>query len=329
MKNVLIIQTAFIGDVILATALIEQVKEKYPNAKIDFLLRSGNESLLSSNPNINTIHIWNKKNKIRSMISIIFEIRKTKYDLLLNIQRFLNSGLIGFFSKATTKVCFDKNPLHLLYTRSIKHQIPHKTGLGFAHEVQRNSQLLDESLIDQYQRPALYFSKSEEEKISTFQDAKYIVMAPSSVWFTKQMPKEKWIELIKNSPSEYEIFIIGAPNEKEYLQSIINESDRGTLLAGQLSLKESALLMKKAQRVFVNDSGPLHLASSVNAKTTVFFCSTIPEFGYGPLSEDSIVIETAPRQECSPCGLHGKKECPLTHFKCAYDININKAIESI
>jgi heptosyltransferase-2 len=74
--------------------------------------------------------------------------------------------------------------------------------------------------------------------------------------------------------------------------------------------------MRDAAMNFVNDSAPMHFASAMNAPTTAFFCSTIPEFGFGPLSEKARIVETEEQLECRPCGLHGKKSCPLGHFKC-------------
>jgi ADP-heptose:LPS heptosyltransferase len=80
--------------------------------------------------------------------------------------------------------------------------------------------------------------------------------------------------------------------------------------------------MKLATMNYVNDSAPLHLASAMNAPVTAFFCSTIPEFGFGPLSENNQIIQTEEKLNCRPCGLHGKKVCPEGHFKCGTEINI-------
>jgi heptosyltransferase-2 len=79
--------------------------------------------------------------------------------------------------------------------------------------------------------------------------------------------------------------------------------------------------MKDAKMNFVNDSAPLHFASSVNAPVTAIFCSTVTDFGFGPLSDDSAVVETALNLTCRPCGLHGYRECPEKHFKCAVTID--------
>jgi heptosyltransferase-2 len=86
-------------------------------------------------------------------------------------------------------------------------------------------------------------------------------------------------------------------------------------LAGKLTLLQSAALMAGAQHNYVNDSGPLHLASATNAPVSAFFCSTIPEFGFGPLSDKASIIEVQ-GLDCRPCGLHGHKSCPKGHFRC-------------
>ncbi len=327
--KILIMQTAFIGDVVLATSLVEQTKAMYPNSSIDFLLRQGNQSLLMHNPHITNIIVWNKKkNKYSSLIKLALNARKENYDLILNIQRFTSSGIFCLIAGAKVTVGFDKNPLSFFFTKKIKHQIPFLKDGRIQHEVQRNALLLNESLHSPV-RPKLYFSQEEINKVDTLTNDKksYLVMAPSSVWFTKQWSKHKWMQLTKELEKTYHIYFIGGPDDKEYIDSI--REDTGTNLCGVLSLTESAYLMQNSKRVIVNDSAPLHLASSVNARTTAIFCSTIKDFGYYPLSDNSCVIHTDEDLECRPCGLHGKKACPLGHFKCSETIDIRKVIESV
>jgi lipopolysaccharide heptosyltransferase II len=331
-NKVLIIQTAFIGDVILATSLIAQIKEYNPHIQIDFLLRKGNEVLLQNNPHINQIFIWDKKNKLKSMIQNIKLIRKEKYDYTFNIQRFFNSGLMTLLSKAKNKVGFDKNPLSFFYNYKVQHQIPHLTSTGYLHEVERNALLVKEVFPEfevKRSRPELFFNSNQMNKVDGIisQNEKFIVMAPSSVWYTKALAPKKWIELIKNL-IDYKVYIIGAPDDNSFVESLIKSQHHTVNLCGKLSLPESAYLMSKAQWVLVNDSAPLHLASAVNAATIAFFCSTIEEFGYSPLSERSHII-SVDKLDCRPCGLHGHKECPKGHFKCSEEINLNKVIQLI
>ena len=317
-KQILVIQTAFIGDVILATGLLEKLSAHFPKAKIDFLVRKGNESLTKNHPFLRQTLIWDKQGgKYKNLFKLIRSIRKTRYDLVINVQRFANSGLLTALSKGKTTVGFDKNPFSWAFTKKVTHKI--EEGV---HEVARNHDLIREMTDESPAKPKLYPSERDYEQASSFQDQPYICLAPTSVWFTKQYPKEKWIEFIQQTAFEGNIYLLGAPSDIDACQHIISKSKRADVinLCGKLSLLQSAALMKNAQMNFVNDSAPMHLASSVNAKTAAIFCSTIPEFGFGPLSEDSRVIEIQEELNCRSCGLHGKKACPEGHFNCGFHI---------
>jgi heptosyltransferase-2 len=102
-----------------------------------------------------------------------------------------------------------------------------------------------------------------------------------------------------------------------------------TILAGKLNFLESAALMEKAVMNYVNDSAPMHFASAMNAPVTAIYCSTIPAFGYGPLSENSTIVELQEPLSCRPCGIHGKKSCPETHFNCAMKIRNEQLLASL
>ena len=321
MNRILIIQTAFLGDVILATGLIESLIKKHPKAKIDFLLRKGNEGLLKDHPKLNKVLVWDKSNKKYSNLrKIAREVRKTEYDLVLNLQRFASSGYMTWNSRAKMKVGFTKNPLSFIYSKKVKHIIG-----GNKHEVERNFDLLKEVGDYEIQKPSLYPSDQDFEKIETIFGTKpYVVMAPASVWYTKQMPSEKWVELIRHMESSFNIYLIGGKGDFEHLESIRENAKREQVsnLAGQLNLLESSALISGSNMTYVNDSAPLHIATAMDAPVTAFFCSTIPEFGFGPLSTSRKIVETTEKLDCRPCGLHGKKACPLGHFKCGHGINV-------
>jgi len=323
----LIIQTAFIGDVILATGLIEKLHQHYSEAKIDFLLRKGNEGLLTGHPLLRTILIWNKKeSKISNLLKIIKQVRRNRYNCVINVHRFASSGFITALSGSKLKIGFDKNPMSFAFTKKIKHQI------GNLHEVQRNHQLIEEITDSHYAKPKLYPTAKDFEKVKSFQAEPYICIAPSSVWFTKQFPAEKWIEfLISIKDSSNKIYLLGAPADHVVCESIRLASTNENVInvAGKLSFLESAALIKNAVMNFVNDSAPMHLASAMNAPVTAIFCSTVPSFGFGPLSDHSIIIETKEKLDCRPCGLHGFKACPKGHFKCAYSIENEKLVNSL
>lgn len=323
----LIIQTAFIGDVILATGLIEKLHQHYPEASIDFLLRKGNEGLLSGHPLLRNVLIWDKKeSKVANLIKMIKQVRRNRYDCVVNIHRFASSGLITAFSGSKLKIGFDKNPLSFSFTKKIKHQI------GQVHEVERNHQLIAEVTDAHYAKPRLYPGEKDHEKVKPFQVGPYLCIAPTSVWFTKQFPAEKWIDFLKSVGTRVaRIYLLGAPSDQATCESIklAVKSEHVVNLAGQLSFLESAALIRGARMCFVNDSAPMHLASAMNAPVAAIFCSTVPSFGFGPLSGQSIIIETKENLDCRPCGLHGFKACPKGHFRCAYSIDNAALVDTL
>lgn len=320
--RILIIQTAFIGDVILATAVAEKLSQFHPDAKIDFLVRKGNEALLKGNPRINQVLVRDKKEgKIKSLFKTLFILRNNPYDLLINLHRYGSSGFITAFSKAKKKIGFDKNPFSFFYDKKFSHEI----GNG-KHEVERNHLLITEMTDENHALPKLYPSEKNFESIKDFQSEPYVCIAPTSVWFTKQFPLEKWLELIQLIP--YKIFLLGGSEDQDICKKIksLSGGKRITNLSGKLSFLESAALIKGAKMNYVNDSAPLHMASAMNAPTTAIFCSTVPAFGFGPLADNARIVENKEKLACRPCGLHGHRQCPEKHFRCALTIAVDAVI---
>ena len=323
----LVIQTAFIGDAILATALLEKLHDHFPESKIDYMIRKGNEGLFQTHPFIHKLIVWDKKNdKFKNLIRILISVRKNKYDYVINLQRFASTGLFTAFSKANEKVGFSKNPFSFLFDKKVEHSIDDDS-----HEIERNQMLIRHFTDEDYFRPHLYPSEIDFNNVSKYKSRGYICISPASVWYTKQFPKDKWIEFINKLRNDISVYLLGGPEDNELCESIILESSCVGIqnLAGKLTLIESAALMKDSLMNFSNDSAPLHLASAMNAPITAIFCSTSPNFGFGPLSNKSRIVQSKEILKCRPCGLHGKKECPEKHFKCAYTIDINELISII
>ncbi|MEM6523205.1 MAG: glycosyltransferase family 9 protein [Bacteroidota bacterium] len=326
MNKILIIQTAFLGDVVLATSIIEKLVSSYPKCELHFLLRSGNQHILDLHPKLSKIWVWDKKHKYAQLFTIIRKLRNERFDLIVNLQRFASSGLFTILSGAKETRGFKKNPFSFFFSKSVKHEI---SSSDHQHEINRNHKLIADITDLNVERPKLYPSKNHFERVKGYTLEKYITIAPASVWYTKQWPKKKWVELINNIDTDYRIYLIGAPGDSALCDEITAETDKihVTNLAGKLSPLESVALIKGATMNFVNDSAPLHFASAVNASVTAIFCSTVPNFGFGPLSDDATVVEVKQPLACRPCGLHGHKACPEKHFKCALDISTDQMIQ--
>ena len=330
MQKILVIQTAFIGDVVLATGIIEKLHTFFPDAQIDFLVRKGNEALLTGHPFLHEVLVWDKKqHKLRNLYDMGRRIRRTEYDKVINVQRFAATGLLTAFSGAKITIGFDKNPLSRFFTKAIPHVV--STAGAPLHEIQRNQQLIKDFTDDQPARPRLYPAQQDYDRVGQYKDSHYITLSPASVWFTKQYPKDKWISFINKVPATYKIYLLGAPSDAGLCEDLRTASTHASVinLAGSLSFLQSAALMKDAVMNYVNDSAPMHFASSVNAPVTAIYCSTIPAFGFGPLSDKRFIVEIEQSLDCRPCGLHGYKACPKGHFNCAYKIEDRQLLQTL
>jgi ADP-heptose:LPS heptosyltransferase len=329
LKKFLIIQTAFIGDVVLATVLIEKLHEYFPDAQIDFLLRKGNEQLLAGHPFLHEILIWDKKqNKQKNLFRMLKRIRGNRYDKVINVQRFFATGLLKAFYGAKETIGFDKNPLSFLFSKKIKHQLGGETSF---HETVRNLTLIRAFTDNLICKPKLYPSTADFSDVEVLTHSKFITLSPASVWFTKQFPALQWITFINHIPAGYLIYLLGGPGDRALCESILESCERSELkvLAGTLTFLQSAALMKNASMNYVNDSAPMHFASAMNAPVTAIYCSTIPEFGFGPLSDIRHIVEIDQPLYCRPCGLHGYAACPERHFKCALEIKQMQIIKTL
>ncbi|MBY0425631.1 MAG: glycosyltransferase family 9 protein [Cytophagales bacterium] len=329
-NKILVIQTAFLGDVILATSLLEKLHQTYPHASLDFLVKKGNEGLVVGHPFIRQTLVFDKgKGKLRTLIALARAVRKEKYDLVVNVQRFFSSGFIATFSGAKQITGFDKNPFSFFFTHKIKHQI--KNSVPFEQEIYRNQHLIDGYTNGVAAKPRLYPSPADLETIQPYVKQPFICLAPASVWKTKRLPEHKWVGIADHMPENLHIYLLGAPSDAPMLEEIKNHSSHPLIsnLAGKFTFLQSAALMKKSVMNVVNDSGPMHLASAMNAPTCAVFCSTVENFGFGPLSDISFVVQTEEALDCKPCGVHGLNACPLGHFKCGEGVSVDRIVSII
>lgn len=203
-SKILIIQTAFIGDVVLATSLVEKINGQYPGATIHFLLRRGNEGLLKDHPLISKLLILDKQSgKYWNLMKMIKTIRHERYDYVVNVQRFFTTGLLTALSGAKTKIGFKKNPLSWAFNIRVDHLISEN---GMMHEIDRNHKLIESFTDRSRSLPRLYPRQNDFRQVPAH---KFVCLAPASVWFTKQFPKSNWIDLINLIPPECAVLLIG------------------------------------------------------------------------------------------------------------------------
>lgn len=319
--NILIIHTAFIGDIVLSTALIEKIAKRYEYSNIYYLTTPLGAQILKNNPNLKEIIVYDKRNKdkgFKGIFKIVKELRKKNIDLCLTPHRYLRSSLLTFFSGAKIKIGYDVAPFSFIFDKKIKYD---KT----KHEVEKLLSFLDDRIEEDNERfeLKLYPSIAEKNKVDLLfkdvQDKKIVVLAPGSKWFTKMWPEE-YFNILIDSLSKMEhikIVIVGGKEEKN-----INLELTGKVLdlRGETTLLELAEVIRRADIIVSNDSSPIHIGSAFeNVKVVGIFGPTIREFGFFPWSKNSTVFEVKDLY-CRPCGIHGGNKCPETHFKCMKDI---------
>jgi heptosyltransferase-2 len=331
----LVIQKAFIGDVVLGLVVPQALKALHPEAKIDYLVRKGTEGFLHGHPDLNQVLVWDKQQgKLSQLRHWVTFIRQQRYDAVLNLHRFGSSGVITALSGSPLRVGFRKNPFSRWFTHRVEHRIGAATDPAPPHEVDRNLLLVkalhpaQDFAPPQWRQPRLFPHPTDVAAVAAYTQQPFVVVAPASVWFTKQWPAERWREVVQRLAQQQPVYVTGAPNEQQLCEGIVQGIEGATSLAGKLTLAQSVALMAAAQRVFCNDSSPIHFASALGVPTTAVFCSTIPAFGFGPLAPGSRVVEVEPTLPCRPCGLHGHRACPKGHFRCATEIRLEQVVAS-
>ena len=316
--NILIIHTAFIGDIVLSTALVSKIKEKYPDSDIYYLTTPLGKEILKNNPKIKEIIVYDKRGKDKgfaAFISFVRKIRKLEIDVCLTPHRYLRSSILSFLSGASIRVGYDIASLSFVYNKKIKYD---KT----KHEVEKLLSFVDDS--PKRFELEMYPSEKDKIKIDTIlknfsQNKKIILIAPGSKWFTKRWPEEYFKTLIQNLVKRNDLLIVitGGKEEKEIE---LNLDSKVLDLRGEISLLELAELIKRAILVVSNDSAPIHITSAFpNTRIVGIFGPTVKEFGFFPWSKNSKVFEINGLY-CRPCAIHGGNFCPEKHFRCMREI---------
>lgn len=316
MARLLVIQPAFLGDLILTLPLVGRLREAFPEAELHLLVRQGIEPLLYQHPW--QLHLWTWDKSWRSWWQLQRALGRYSWEGIFVVQRFFRMGLLGRSLPARWRITYDKNPLSFLYTYRVKHRFA--AGL---HETERVLALLKPLGIPAAlpPRPWLFPPAEAHEKVAPYtRKTPYLVVSPTSRWPTKEAPFALWYRFLEQVPKDFTLYLTGLSADRARLNPLTQAHPHCYNLAGQLSLPELTALVQRAYRTFTVDSALTHIASAVGCPTTTVFCATVPAFGFGPLAPDSTIVETAEALPCRPCGLHGSPTCPKKHFRCGHTL---------
>ena len=327
-SKILLVQTAFIGDVILITPLVKAIKSIYPNSELDVMVIPQTAGVLANNPNINKLILFDKrKNKLLSFAKTLVLLKKNKYDLAITPHSSVTTALLLKLANIKIRIGFDRWSA----SKYLTHKVPH---LENKHKVDKNLALL--KLISDQTFPLqteMFPTEEMNNKANTVLKGlkesgdKLIAIAPGSVWFTKKWPTEyykKLSELLVNNT--YAVVLIGSSDENDICNTVM-PNRKSINLAGKLSLLESAAIISKCDLMVCNDSGALHIANAMQTDVFAFFGPTVQSIGYFPFGKNDFVFEI--EMECRPCGSHGGNTCPLKHHSCMRDILPESVIKKV
>jgi lipopolysaccharide heptosyltransferase II len=319
----LVIQTSFLGDVILTTPLIRELARRGP---VDVLVTPQGAAALANNPHIRCVIPYDKRGTYGSaqgMWQTIREIRSRRpYDAAYLAQGSFRSGLIAMMTGAKERIGFASSTGRLLYTQ----QIPYRPDRHHAERLWwlAMSDCADPPSRDQI-RPRLYPSDEERRSVDLFlresgsSDEPLVALAPGSAWGTKRWPY--YPALAQRLADDFRIVVIGSSGDAAVAAQIVEALPPGCAVSAiGLPLLASAELIGRAQAIVTNDSAPQHLASAMGTPTLTIFGPTVPEFGFGPLAARHVVAGHE-ALSCRPCHRHGPRTCPLGHWRCMRELS--------
>ncbi|MDH4223667.1 MAG: lipopolysaccharide heptosyltransferase II [candidate division Zixibacteria bacterium] len=333
-KKILIIQTAFLGDVILCTPLLKAVRKKYPSGEIFFLVIPQTAGLLQNNPHINQVMIYDKKGKDRGFLNYVKLVRKIRaenFDMAFLPHRSFRSSLLAYLSGIPRRIGFNKNSASFLLTEKIRY-------VQNMPEVKRNLVLVEDKFSsDNDFLPELFPSGSDFKYVEDLfklwdigGSNKIVVIAPGSVWETKRWLPERFGEaadLIIDKLKAKVVFLGGKDDFELCLKISENMKNKSFVAAGKTSPLQSAALLSKCKVVLSNDTAPMHMGVAMRTPVVAIFGSTVPGFGFAPTGDRDVIIQK--EVYCRPCGIHGKRKCPEKHFRCMKDISTEEIMEAI
>lgn len=355
-KYHLVVQTAFLGDVILGIPFLNAIRSRFPDHRLALVCRRGVGDFFIKLGLVDECFEINKGDS-DSYSQALQKISLLNIDVVFCPHESLRSARFCFQIKAQKKVAFKKFWNFLFFNERISKtkswpeplrqlsllspwidSLSWKDRTDF-YQLDENFRLsavpkgtefaLKEKLL---QDQKAWNQLVEKNPALRDEQRRRICLFPGSVWATKRWTEEGFVDLAQSlSRQNYQVFICGSKEESELCERISQKCPKATNLCGRTSIYESALLLARSQAMIGNDSASTHLATLAAIPTITIFGPTILEFGYRPWSNQAYILE-AQSLSCRPCGPHGHHQCPLGTHECMKKIssqNVQKIFQHI
>ncbi|MCK5028927.1 MAG: glycosyltransferase family 9 protein [Bacteroidales bacterium] len=318
----LILRFSSIGDIVLTSPVVRNIKEQVENAEIHYLTKPQFKSIVESSPYVDQVHVLKRSEK-----ETIRELKLMHFDYIIDLHRnirtakFKNRLRIISFS-------FDKlNKEKWLLVNFKKNKMPN------IHIVDRYMETLKVFDIKNDEKGLDYFipEKDEVNLAGISEDLKdgFVGVVVGAFHNTKKLTKEKIISICKKL--EKPILLLGGQENRDEAEEIKNGVGNNIYnTCGEYNINQSASLVKQANVILTPDTGLMHIASAFKKKIISVWGNTVPEFGMYPYlpHPDSEIMEIK-GLKCRPCTKIGFKECPKKHFRCINDLDEGCIVKKI
>lgn len=341
-KNILVIKIVGLGDTVLMLTPIKRLREHYADVKISALVTSLSSGILADQRIIDEVIIYqvlDQHKGILDFIKLIRYLRSKRFDCVIDFEHhFKLVSVISYLTGAAKRIGFhyNQNLRGRLYTHSVFLD-PGR------HMVDSFMELLKPLDIESKQVKSLekiHIHSSDEERVTSWLTAHGIkdnnlmvaIHAGSGLRaLSRRWDKEKFAEIIRRLNEQYQarVILTGSRDEHELLEQIIKLAPNGTVYnsAGQLDLKGTAALMKRCQLVISNDTGPMHIAAAMGARTIGLFGPNLPS-RYAPIGKNNAFIYK--KVKCSPCiQVHEGKVFECQDPICMHQIGVEEVWTAI
>lgn len=317
----LVIQTAFLGDVILTTPLLSALAERF--GPVDVVTTPGAAALLESHPAVRRVLQHDKQRSergVRGVVQLARRLRAEGYARAYLPHRSWRSGVAARLAGIPERIGFEDAPARWTYTRHVARDLSR-------HEVPRLLALADAP--DRYP-VSLGITLADDTAATAWLDLagvpqRFVALAPGSIWATKRWDKFATLAATLDAF----VVTVGGPEDRALGDAVVAAArGGGANAAGALPLRVSAALLGRAAALVSNDSAPMHMAQAVGTPVVAIFGPTVPAFGFAPRGPHDVVLEVA-GLACRPCSSHGPRVCPLGHHHCMTELDVIRVVQAL
>ena len=321
MKKILVVRFSSIGDIVLTSPVLSAIKRQIKNVEIHYLTKKQYEGLVLNNPNVDRVFTINGQ-----MSSVISLLKNEKYDYIVDLHRNLRTSRLKLALRRPTSSFPKLNLRKFLLTQFKIDKMPK------IHVVDRYFKAVEALGVKNDHRGLDFFVPEHDQvTLSDFNiPDKFMAFAIGAQFATKRLPTNSIIELVNKI--ETPIVLLGGQSDAKVAEQIEEKCSNTINLTGQLSLNQSASIVKQAQKVISHDTGLMHIAAAFEKPIVSIWGNTVPELGmypYMPEHQTNFSMHEVDFLNCRPCSKIGHQACPKKHFACMMEQDIEAIAQDV